>query len=433
MASRTAAAGCVILRTMQIKKIQALVFWVKDHHKRNLKVDPEMWTAEEVTATIQRKEAKQNFEKIDIDIIDPGKCQTDLGWDAWQIAFVNKLNAATMGAAKVPVAYVIRVDIDDDYEFGDKEQEVRMYQISLTGENYKRDNKLVYNMLKAASIKSDAWTWIQDHDKTSNGRKAWQSLVTNHYDGTGELSKRIEKSKEEISRLHYKDEKAFPFERYVTRLKENFFILAKYKDENLTDKQRVDVLMKGIKSTDPSIVAAKTDIYKDYRSDFNAATSFLSGLISNLHSGAQLDYANRQGKRTRYVSALDSNDGRGGRGRARRGGGRYGQPSGRGGRGRDGRGRGREGRGNNKVRINNVDISDPHRNFTSNEWDRLGAACSVVLQLRNSSSGRGNRESRGNGGGRGNQDSNQRNASSTSSTAVTDAQETTTQTDYQPN
>jgi hypothetical protein len=63
-------------------------------------------------------------------------------------------------------------------------------------------------------------------------------------------------------------------------------VLAKDKDENLTDKQRVHVLMKGIKSSDASIIAAKTSVFKDYRSDFNAATSFLSGLISNIHSSS---------------------------------------------------------------------------------------------------------------------------------------------------
>ncbi len=46
--------------------------------------------------------------------------------------------------------------------------------------------------------------------------------------------------------------------------------------------------MKGIRSMDASIVVAKTDIYKDYRSDFAAATNFLSGFISNIHSAAQL-------------------------------------------------------------------------------------------------------------------------------------------------
>ncbi len=163
--------------------------------------------------TIQRKEAEYNFEKVDVDLIDPGRCQTDAGWDAWQIAFMNK-RSATMGAAKVPVVYVVRTDVDDSYVFDDDEER-RMYQMPLTGENFKRDNKLVYNMLKAACVKSDAWTWIQDYDKNANGRKAWQALIA-HYDGTGELNKRVKRAKEEIARLHYKDEKVFPFERYVT-------------------------------------------------------------------------------------------------------------------------------------------------------------------------------------------------------------------------
>jgi hypothetical protein len=293
----------------------------------------ECWDSDQLCATLARKEAEHNFEKIDIDIVDPGKCQTDFGWDAWQIAFMNKLNA-TMGAAKVPLAYVVCAEIESaTYEFEDEEEE-RMYQMPLNGENFKRDNKLVYNMLKSACIKTDAWTWIQDHDKSSNGRKAWLTLV-GHYDGTGELNKRLERAKEEISRLHYKDEKAFPFERFVTKLKENFFILNKDKDEALTGKQQVDVMMKGIKSTDASIVAAKTDVYKDYRSDFAAATNFLSGLISNIHSAAQLDYANRGKKR--YISAVDSRDQRGGRGRFRRGGRFAERVASRGG---DGRGRG---------------------------------------------------------------------------------------------
>jgi hypothetical protein len=42
-------------------------------------------------------------------------------------------------------------------------------------------------------------------------------------------------------------------------LKENFFILSKDKDEELTGKQKVDITMKGIKSMDASIIAAKTD------------------------------------------------------------------------------------------------------------------------------------------------------------------------------
>ena len=94
MASRTPAAGRVILDSMQIKQLQLLVcYWVKDHHKRGLDVDIDMWTEDELFTAMQRNEAEHNFEKVDADIIDPGKCQTDAGWDAWHIAFVDKLRS----------------------------------------------------------------------------------------------------------------------------------------------------------------------------------------------------------------------------------------------------------------------------------------------------------------------------------------------------
>jgi hypothetical protein len=88
---------------MQIKRIQALVFWVKDHERRQMDIEPNTWNEEELRATLARKEADQNFEKIDIDIVDPGKCQTDFGWDAWQIAFANKLQCFN-GGSKGPIS-----------------------------------------------------------------------------------------------------------------------------------------------------------------------------------------------------------------------------------------------------------------------------------------------------------------------------------------
>ncbi|KAI2494993.1 hypothetical protein MHU86_19512 [Fragilaria crotonensis] len=136
---------------------------------------------------MERKESEYNYGKIDVDIIDPGKCQTDFGWDNWQIAFVNKLNA-TMGAAKLPVDYIVCPEWDSDDELFLEDDKMRRYQMPLTGKNFKRDNKLVYQMLKSACIKSDAWTWIQSFDRTSDGRKAWLALVA-HYNGTGELKK----------------------------------------------------------------------------------------------------------------------------------------------------------------------------------------------------------------------------------------------------
>ena len=101
-----------------------------------------------MATAMERKESEYNYGKIDVDIIDPGRCQTDFGWDNWQIAFVNKLNA-TLGAAKVPIDCITRPEWDENDNLFLNEDEMRKYQMPLTGENFKRDNKLVYQMLKS--------------------------------------------------------------------------------------------------------------------------------------------------------------------------------------------------------------------------------------------------------------------------------------------
>ena len=39
LSSRTVADGRVLLGTVQIKRLQALVWWVRDHHRRGLVID----------------------------------------------------------------------------------------------------------------------------------------------------------------------------------------------------------------------------------------------------------------------------------------------------------------------------------------------------------------------------------------------------------
>ena len=395
MASRPAASGRVILGTMQIKRLQALVYWVKDYDKRGLVAQPELWDNEAMVEAMERKEAEHNYGKIDVGTIDPGKCRTDHGWDNWQIAFANKLNA-TLGAAKVPIDYVIRPEREDsDDELFYDDDETRRYQMPLEGQNFKHDNRLVYKMLKAACVDTDAWAWIQKNDPSADGRKAWLALIA-HYDGYGELNKRVQRAKMELVKLHYKDEKVFPFEKYVTKLKEQFRVLEKDRNEKYSESRQVETLLRGMNTTDPGIVAAKTTIFHSMQHNFDKACEFMSAYISNKHADAQHAYANRHaaGGQRRNVSATGSDGDRGGRGR----GGRSGQ---RGGRGRGGRGRGH---GRTKSYINNVDVTDPHRNFTSAEWEKLGNMRNIVLQMRE-------------GGGRGGRGGND-NRSSTNSTAT---------------
>ena len=122
--------------------------------------------------------------------------------------------------------------------------------------------------------------------------------------------------------------------------------------------------------------------------DFDEAANFMSAYVSSRHFEATSKYANRNnGQEGRNVSATGSDGDRGGRGR----GGRSGQREGR----TAGRGRGGRGCGSGRMRsyINEVNVTDPNRNFSAAEWEKLGTMRGVVLRMReeNGSAGRGSR------------------------------------------
>ena len=52
IAARPSAAGRVILGMMQIKRLQALVYWVKDPDKRGVVAQPEQWDNEAMIEAI---------------------------------------------------------------------------------------------------------------------------------------------------------------------------------------------------------------------------------------------------------------------------------------------------------------------------------------------------------------------------------------------
>jgi hypothetical protein len=60
--------------------------------------------------------------------------------------------------------------------------------------------------------------------------------------------------------------------------------------------------------------------------------------------------------------------------------------------------------------INEVDVTDPHRNFTAAEWEKLGTMCGIVLRMRDGSGS----------GGRGGRGGNDNRSSTTSGVSATE-------------
>ena len=77
------------------------------------------------------------------------------------------------------------------------EFEERIFQMTITGPDFNSDNRTVYRNLKDFLVSAAVYAWIERHDKTENGRKAFKAWV-DHYNGTGDLSKRTALAKSKL-------------------------------------------------------------------------------------------------------------------------------------------------------------------------------------------------------------------------------------------
>jgi hypothetical protein len=189
--------------------------------------------------------------------------------------------------------------------------------------------------------------------------------------------------------------------------------LDKDPDERLSECQKVEKLLSCIQTQDMEMVAQKSIIASQYPNDFSGACNYFSAEVSCLHAGAQLE--NSKYKNKRNISAMQGHGGRrdGGHGRGRS---HFGDRSGPGGRGNGGRSGGCGNGNGSGTKINGVDVSDPTRSFTSEEWEQLAwnGGGQYVTQARERMNGCG-RGHGGHGGQGGHSSGGGRNASGTAS------------------
>ena len=171
-------------------------------------------------------------------------------------------------------------------------------------------------------------------------------------------------------------------------------------DKKLSDIQKVNALLKGIKNQDMELSASKAVISQQYPRDLAATCAYFSKEVARLHGGAQLE--NQRNHRKLRISDFGRDGGRG------QGRGRY---SGRArGRGRGGgflQGGGRLGYQGKQTEINGINVANPTRSFTDDEWTQLrpNGGRDYVTQQRLHINGRGC-GANGRGGGRGGNDRN---------------------------
>eukprot|EP00957_Ditylum_brightwellii_P024056 1814159-Ditylum_brightwellii.AAC.1 len=230
LAAHLQAANQVIFGTVIIKRLQTLIYWVKDC----IKINQPLNAASFMPATISFANAEKKFCK----------------------ELKNKLTPDGE-----PLRYIVQ-NSTPSITFAMTEQQ-RVFQIPLTGSAYNIYSATMFRKFKLFLINRPGWAWIKSFDVSENGQAAFTAW-TDHYNGQGKLSKRISLAKSQLKTLFYKHEPCFPFEKFSEKITCIFHILSKDSKEGLTDQQKVVKLLDGINVSNTQLQAAKTIISNQY-------------------------------------------------------------------------------------------------------------------------------------------------------------------------
>ena len=276
--------------------------------------------------------------------------------------------ARKRGVSGVPLCYVTRehalqpermVPAQDDPGFGQptrREELVRRARHDIPASQ--DDSQAVWTIIRTMCHGGPAWSWVQIHARTQDGREAYFSLKR-HYLGPSYQAK-IKARADKILETTFYDGKArnFTFEKFGERLEGAFTDLQTHGEE-ITEARKIRVFLRGIR--DPSLAHAKSQVMatENLNTSFERAFNYVSEFVDSKDS---------MQSSLRQISALTGSGRGSGRGRGR-GSGRGGRGRGRsGGRGYGGRGRGRGSSNNGR---SSFDSRNPGRYYSPAEWETL--------------------------------------------------------------
>ena len=213
------------------------------------------------------REAKESVDKPDPFTYDK--------WIEWHENMQTYLQGMLNITKDIPLFYIIRPDVAPP---NPSEEEEIIYHAPLVGARFKLDNQKVHQILTDLTTGTDASQWIKDHRRNQDGRGAWKNLC-NHYDGRAKGDERVTAARHDIKILTYKNEAAFTFEKYYTRLKKAFPTLSVY-EQPKSEKEKVEILLSQVNTNNVSLTTSLAICRDRHSHTFEAACTYLSTQIA---------------------------------------------------------------------------------------------------------------------------------------------------------
>ena len=171
------------------KNLKALVWWARDKKRRSQEIVVDDFNVDTLEDCIIKRELDDIEDDTKVEA--PGQLKAAEDWVKWELALYNYLMSIT-GASGVPLAYIIRKDIDDinEYEF-ENDVERLIHEVPLEGPVFNADNHQVYCIIKSKLVGTDSWEWISHYDQNENGRATMNTLRIHYDGGPGKIKKRV--------------------------------------------------------------------------------------------------------------------------------------------------------------------------------------------------------------------------------------------------
>ena len=253
--SRTNADGRLIFGTTRTKYIKAVIHWIQDFYR--VSDVPSIIGLSEITFKTQlqraltrsmiRKNLKDQVSST-ADAATPGPLLKENQWKEWEEKFINYAKAH-IGAAGVPLSYVIRDNQEPDVDSEHSDFISRTIACApLEGESYQADRLTVFNFIVSFTTGHPSGDWVKNTLRYSDGRRSMKAL-RDHFAGEGNATRSLAEAERLKDTLHYKSERAMPFETFLTNCQKMFFIFDK-EGEPLTEEAQIRFLFKSIHHAD---------------------------------------------------------------------------------------------------------------------------------------------------------------------------------------
>ena len=280
-------------------------------------VHPVAVTMHNVTTFRDLRKWEDEYEDVDKPEIDAKD------WPKTIEAIENWL-AGCLGITKIPLAYVIREEInppaantDPQHNYQSLRDEMinRAPIMNATGQGfnstYLADRANVWEKLSSLTRNHECWTYVRPGQKHRDGRLAFQGLK-GHYLGANSVDNMSSKAEKLLQTTTYSgDRRRWNFERFVRIHVDQHQILRNLTDHGyagIDERSKVRHLLNGIKTKDLDPV--KTRIMSDagLRQDFDACVNLFQDFLVQSKTDLNVREANISAASTQRSGVNDEAD-----------------------------------------------------------------------------------------------------------------------------